>query len=146
MRFSKQHGAGNDYVFVDGFSEQRDWPELARRVSDRHFGIGSDGLIVAFPSSEADVRMRMWNADGSEAEMCGNGIRCFVKFVLERQMVPAGTDALRVETGAGVLTIEPQWEDGKVTRARVDMGRPVLRALDVPAAPAAAGHERLRRA
>ncbi len=134
MRFSKMHGAGNDYVFIDGRGvEERDWASLAARVSDRHFGVGSDGLIVAVASDVADVRMRMWNADGSESEMCGNGIRCFAKFVLERDAAPAASGALRVETGAGVLTVEPGWDDaGRVAYAKVDMGEPTLRASDVP--------------
>ncbi len=139
MQFTKLQGAGNDYIFVDGSSQQRDWPELSRRVSDRHFGIGSDGLIVAAPSKTADVRMRMWNADGSESEMCGNGIRCFAKFVLERRLVAAPNGSLAVETGAGLITVTPSWEDGRITGARVDMGAPVLRAADVPVDPTALG-------
>ena len=143
MQFTKLQGAGNDYIFVDGLSQQRDWSELSRRVSDRHFGIGSDGLIVAARSERADIRMRMWNADGSESEMCGNGIRCFAKFVLEREIVPmsnrAPDGALSVETGAGVIVVTPSWEDGRITGARVDMGAPVLRSADVPADPTAFG-------
>ena len=139
MQFTKLQGAGNDYIFVDGLSQQRDWPELSRRVSDRHFGIGSDGLIVAARSETADVRMRMWNADGSESEMCGNGIRCLAKFVLDRGLVPAPSGALSVETGAGLIAVTPSWEDGRITGARVDMGAPVLRAADVPVDPGAFG-------
>ena len=139
MQFTKLQGAGNDYIFVDGSSQQRDWSELSRRVSDRHFGIGSDGLIVAARSERADVRMRMWNADGSESEMCGNGLRCFAKFVLEREIVPMPDGALSVETGAGVIAVTPSWEDGRITGARVDMGAPMLRSADVPADPTAFG-------
>ncbi len=139
MQFTKLQGAGNDYIFVDGLSQQRDWAELSRRVSDRHFGIGSDGLIVAARSETAEVRMRMWNADGSESEMCGNGIRCLAKFVLERGLVPAPKGALSVETGAGVIAVTPSWENGRITGARVDMGAPVLRAADVPVDAAALG-------
>ena len=139
MRFTKLQGAGNDYVYVDGRNCGRDWPEVAVRVSDRHFGIGADGLIVVMPSSTADVRMRMFNADGSEAEMCGNGIRCFAKFVLEREMIDADPQLLRVETGAGVLAVAPRWTDGRVTGARVDMSTPTLRARDVPVDPARMG-------
>ena len=139
MQFTKLQGAGNDYIFVDGLSHERDWSELSRRVSDRHFGVGSDGLIVAAPSKTADVRMRMWNADGSESEMCGNGIRCFAKFVLERRLVAAPNGPLAVETGAGLITVTPSWEDGRITGARVDMGAPVLRAADVPVDRAALG-------
>ncbi|MCH8974339.1 MAG: diaminopimelate epimerase [Chloroflexi bacterium] len=139
MQFTKLQGAGNDYIFVDGLSQQRDWSELSRRVSDRHFGIGSDGLIVAARSERADIRMRMWNADGSESEMCGNGIRCFAKFVLERGLVAAPDGALSVETGAGLIAVTPSWEGGRITGALVDMGAPVLRAADVPADPGAFG-------
>ena len=139
MHFTKLQGAGNDYIFVDGLSQQRDWSELSRRLSDRHFGIGSDGLIVAAPSETADVRMRMWNADGSESEMCGNGIRCLAKFVLERGLVPAPNGALSVQTGAGLIAVTPSWENGRITGARVDMGAPALRAADVPVDPAALG-------
>ena len=108
-------------------------------MSDRHFGAGADGLIVVEPSADADARMRMFNADGSEGEMCGNGIRCFAKFVLERGLVDADPAALRVETSAGVLVVEPRWEDDRVVGARVNMGEPVLRAADVPVDPAALG-------
>lgn len=139
MQFTKLQGAGNDYIYVDGRNGERDWPEVAVRVSDRHFGVGADGLIVVAPSSTADVRMRMFNADGSEAEMCGNGLRCFAKFVLEREMVEADPQLLRVETGAGVLAVSPRWTDGRVTGAQVDMGAPVLRAVDVPVDPARLG-------
>ena len=132
MRFTKLQGAGNDYIFVDGLNEQRDWPEMARRVSDRHFGVGADGLIVVAPSERAPVRMWMFNVDGSEGEMCGNGIRCFAKFVLERGMVPANGSTLDVETGAGVLNIAPHWSGDRVVGARVNMGEPILRAADVP--------------
>lgn len=132
MHFTKLQGAGNDYIYVDGLNEQRDWPDIARRISDRHFGIGADGLIVVAPSERAPVRMRMYNVDGSEGEMCGNGIRCFAKFVLERGMVPANGNTLDVETGAGVLNIAPHWDGGRVVGARVNMGEPILRAADVP--------------
>ncbi len=132
MHFTKLQGAGNDYIYVDGLNEQRDWPEVARRVTDRHFGIGADGLIVVAPSERAPVRMWMFNADGSEGEMCGNGIRCFAKFVLERGMVPADGSTLDVETGAGVLNIAPHWSGDRVVGARVNMGEPILRAADVP--------------
>ncbi|MCI0811618.1 MAG: diaminopimelate epimerase, partial [Chloroflexi bacterium] len=89
MKFTKMHGAGNDYVYVDARSESRDWPELARRMSDRHFGVGGDGLILIKDSDVADLKMSMFNADGSEAEMCGNGIRCFAKYAIDRGIVSA---------------------------------------------------------
>lgn len=135
--FTKYQGAGNDYLFIDARNEQQDWPELAKVMSDRHFGVGADGIILAAPSqtSDAPVRMRIFNADGSEGEMCGNGLRCFAKFVIERDLVAGGRESLNVETGAGVLTVEPLWDSGSVTGARVNMGEPVLRALDVPVDP-----------
>src|SRR6056297_4274931 len=105
MKFTKMHGAGNDYVYVNCFEEQIDDPaRLAQRISNRNLGVGSDGLILVLPSSCADLRMRMFNADGSEAEMCGNGIRCVAKYAFDRGLVSKRT--LDVETGAGVLTLD----------------------------------------
>src|SRR5690606_8431416 len=104
--FTKMHGCGNDYVYVDGFHHDvADPVAMAKAVSDRRFGVGSDGLILLLPSDKADVRMRMWNADGSEAEMCGNGIRCVAKLAYERGLAPRRS-RLTAETGAGVLTLE----------------------------------------
>ena len=139
MKFTKMHGAGNDYVYVDARSEDRDWPELARRMSDRHFGIGSDGLILIKDSDVADLRMSMFNADGSEAEMCGNGIRCFVKYAVDRGIVSGGTSSVNVETLAGIRNIVPVTEDGLVTAARVSMGLPIFNPSDVPVALESAG-------
>ncbi len=139
MQFSKLQGAGNDYVFVDGRGSERNWVELAVRISDRHFGVGADGLIVADSSDQAAIRMRMFNADGSEGEMCGNGIRCFAKYVLEREIIPARPRSLDVETGAGVLAIVPRWQGGRVVGARVDMGSPILCSADVPVVPSRVG-------
>src|SRR5512135_3302529 len=106
MRFTKMHGAGNDYVYVDCFAQPLpERPaELARRISDRHFGVGGDGLILILPSQVADARMQMFNADGSEAEMCGNGIRCVAKYVYDHGLVRKPT--LKIETGRGTLTLE----------------------------------------
>lgn len=105
MKFTKMHGAGNDYVYINGFEEQVDSPgKLAIAVSDRHFGIGSDGLILILPSESADIRMRMFNADGSEAEMCGNGIRCVAKFAADSGLVDG--DEILIETGAGILPLK----------------------------------------
>ena len=132
MQFTKMQGAGNDYIYVDGRDDHRDWPELAVRIADRHFGVGADGLIVVSRSFQAAARMQMYNADGSEGEMCGNGIRCFAKYVIDRGIIPARPRTLDIETGAGVLTITPRWEDGDIVGARVDMGDPILRAVDVP--------------
>ncbi len=145
MQFSKLHGAGNDYVVVDGRDQDLDWPDWARRLSDRHFGVGADGLLVVTPSTAADVRMRMFNPDGSEAEMCGNGIRCFTKFVLERGLVTPGSQGLAVETPAGVMAVTPLSDNGRITRVRVEMGTPVLRASDVPVDPSLAGPSDLSR-
>jgi diaminopimelate epimerase len=126
MRFTKMQGAGNDYVYVDQFQQALpdDLARLARRISDRHFGVGGDGLIVIGPSAEADARMRMYNADGSEAEMCGNGIRCVAKYVFEHGL--CRKNPLRIETAAGILTLDLELDAGKVRRVRVDMGRPIL--------------------
>src|SRR5687767_14432208 len=97
MRVTKMHGNGNDYIYYrPAPGEERDWPEISRRVSDRHFGIGADGLILALPSSRADLLMRMFNADGSEAEMCGNGIRCLAKYAVEEGMVPADAEHVTI--------------------------------------------------
>ena len=132
MRFTKMHGIGNDYVHVDCF--EQDVPDPAATavaVSDRHFGVGGDGLILVLPSTEADVRMRMFNADGGEAEMCGNGIRCVAKYAYDHGRSKA--NPMRVETAAGIkqieLTIGP---DGKVAAATVDMGAPVLEPDRIP--------------
>ena len=132
MRLTKMHGAGNDYVYVDCFEqtppERPD--ELARKISDRHFGVGGDGLILICPSESADARMRIFNADGSEAEMCGNGVRCVAKYVYDHGL--CRNDHLRIETGRGVLDLELEIADGKVRRVRVDMGEPILEPVRIP--------------
>lgn len=134
MRFTKMHGLGNDYVYVNGFVEQvDDPPAVARAVADRHFGIGSDGLILILPPTVAgaDCRMRMFNADGSEGEMCGNGIRCVAKYVFDHGL--CRNNPLRVETGRGVLTLDLLLGgDGKVHEVTVDMGEPVFELGGVP--------------
>jgi len=132
MKFTKMHGAGNDYVYIDGFAETVSDPAaLAIKVSDRHFGVGSDGLILILPSEVADVRMRMFNADGSEAEMCGNGVRCVAKYARDHGLVSG--DEIRVETGAGVLPLQLAFAaDGTVERVRVNMGMPRLMAGEIP--------------
>ena len=89
MKFTKMHGAGNDYIYLDARGMDEDWPALSRVMSDRHFGVGGDGIILVLDSEQADLRMRMFNADGSEGEMCGNGIRCFAKYAIEREIVGA---------------------------------------------------------
>ncbi|PKB68310.1 MAG: diaminopimelate epimerase [SAR202 cluster bacterium Io17-Chloro-G4] len=132
MKFTKMQGAGNDYIYVDARSLDNDWPELSRKMSDRHFGIGGDGLILIQDSGVADLKMSMFNADGSVGEMCGNGIRCFAKYAIERGIVDTSTKSMDVETLAGVRNIVPQYQDGKVIAAKVAMGRPVLNPGDVP--------------
>jgi len=130
LSFVKMHGAGNDYVYVDATRQNLpdNLPELARRISDRHFGVGGDGLIMVLPPEpgvDAHVRMRMWNNDGSEAEMCGNGIRCVAKLAWDDSI--ARHNPLKVQTGAGILEIQMQiGADGKVESATVDMGEPIL--------------------
>ena len=132
MRFTKMHGAGNDYICVDCFDEVvEEPPAVALAVCDRHFGIGADGLILIMPSNVADVRMRMFNVDGSEAEMCGNGLRCLAKYAFDHARAEA--NPMTVETAAGIRTVELMLgPDGKVARATVDMGRPVLEPRDIP--------------
>ena len=132
MRFTKMHGAGNDYVYVNGFEEAlpADLPDLARRISDRRFGVGGDGLILILPSAKADARMQMFNADGSEAEMCGNGIRCVAKYVYDYGI--ACKPELQIETKAGVLSLTVSTAGGLVDKVRVDMGPPILAAERIP--------------
>ncbi|MCD8122200.1 MAG: diaminopimelate epimerase [Clostridiales bacterium] len=139
MKFTKMHGAGNDYVYVNCFEEDVADPEaVARYVSDRHFGIGSDGLILIGPSDTADCRMRMYNEDGSEGKMCGNGIRCVGKYVYDHGIV----DRLQitVETGDGIKSLDMKAENGRVVSATVDMGVPKLTS-ELPEKITVAGQE-----
>jgi diaminopimelate epimerase len=139
MRFVKMHGLGNDYVYVNGFSQPlpddgATLADLARRVADRHLGVGGDGLILVLPptpGSGAHVRMRMFNADGSESEMCGNGVRCVCKFAFDHGLTRAMP--MLVETGRGVLSLAYELDPaGCVAQVTVDMGRPILAPADVP--------------
>lgn len=131
MKFSKMHGIGNDYVYVNGFIEDVPDPEkVSVFVSDRRCGIGSDGLILVLPSEVADCRMRMFNADGSEGMMCGNGIRCVGKFAYDNGIVTS--PELSVETKSGIKYITLQIEDGKAVGATVDMGQAILNPRDIP--------------
>ncbi|MGQ9631017.1 MAG: diaminopimelate epimerase [bacterium] len=132
MNFTKMHGAGNDYIYIDGFKEKVENPnDLAVKLSDRHFGIGGDGLILILPSDAADCRMRIFNADGSEAQMCGNGIRCVAKYVYDSGI--ARKREMRVETKAGVLTLQLfPGADGKIESVRVNMGRPIFHRHLIP--------------
>ena len=136
-------GAGNDYLFIDARSLEADWPALSRAMSDRHFGVGADGIILILPSKRADLKMRMFNADGSEGEMCGNGIRCFAKYAIERGIAHADDSGLRVETLAGIRSVVPIFEGKNVVAARVDMGVPELRPQEVPVALPSAPSRRI---
>ena len=131
MKFTKMEGCGNDYVYVNGFEEKIDNPnEVAIAVSDRHFGIGSDGLIIINPSEVADFKMCMYNADGSEGKMCGNGIRCVAKYVYDFNLTDK--DVITVETLSGIKTLKLNVENGKVKTVRVNMGAPILECDKVP--------------
>ncbi|KPJ75465.1 MAG: diaminopimelate epimerase [Planctomycetes bacterium DG_20] len=132
MRFAKLEGAGNDYIYVNGFETDVPNPSaLAVRMSDRHFGIGADGLILALPpEGEAHLRMRMFNADGSESPMCGNGVRCLAKFAVDRGL--AQGDTVRIETPAGVREVELHRDGGRIVKGSVGMGRPQLAAQKIP--------------
>ena len=141
IRFTKMHGLGNDYVYVDCFEERLDGVDveaLARAMSDRHRGIGSDGLILIRPpaGAGADVRMEMYNADGSRAEMCGNGVRCVAKYVIDHGVVARGdggdAQEIRVETDRGVSAATAMLAGDRVERVRVDMGAPILRPSEIP--------------
>jgi diaminopimelate epimerase len=147
MRFTKMHGLGNDYVYVNCFEEQvGNPPEMAKLVSDRHFGIGSDGLILVCPSRLADAKMRMFNADGSEAQMCGNGLRCVAKYVFDHKLAESAGQfsvpgqvtyaaSLKIETGNGILTVGLELNDkNKVERVCVNMGQPILQPRRIPLA------------
>ncbi len=151
IEFVKMHGLGNDYVYIDCFHQQVvDPEELAVQISDRHFGVGSDGLILVCPSEVADVKMRMFNADGSEAQMCGNGIRCLAKYFYENHPISASSHemsvpgqglfpaSIQVQTGRGILTVGLELDEGnKVSRVCVNMGQPILEASQIPVAIAA---------
>jgi diaminopimelate epimerase len=132
MRFTKMHGLGNDYVYVSTFDQRppADPSHLAIAMSSRHLGIGSDGLILITPSERADARMRMFNADGSEGEMCGNGIRCVAKYLYDHHI--ARRQPLRIETGRGILNLDLEISGGRVERVKVDMGAPILEAGRIP--------------
>ena len=133
MRFTKMQGLGKDYVYVNCFKEKIDNPpELARRISDRHFGVGSDGLIMINPSDKADFEMEMYNADGSRGEMCGNGIRCVAKYVYDYGLTDK--TSISVETLGGIKYLDLTVQDGKVKLVKVNMGRPELAPSKVPVA------------
>lgn len=131
MKFTKMHGCGNDYIYVNCFTEKIEEPSvIAKKVSDRHFGIGSDGLILICPSETADFKMRMFNADGSEGKMCGNGIRCVAKYVYDNGMTDK--EVITVETLSGIKTLQLAVSEGWVQAVTVDMGSPVLTPSQIP--------------
>lgn len=130
MVFTKMHGLGNDFLVVEDKAGGTDWNALAARLCTRRLSVGADGILVVLPSQKADVRMRIINADGSEAEMCGNGIRCFAKYVYERGIVRK--TEMTVETLAGIIRPTLVTEDGRVACVRVDMGRPSFERADIP--------------
>jgi len=131
MKFTKMHGAGNDYIFIDCLKEKvADPASLSRAMSDRHFGIGGDGIILILPAESADFRMRIFNADGSEAEMCGNGIRCVGKYVYDRKYTSKAE--IRIDTLAGILPITLHASNGRVDTVTVDMGCPRLQRGEIP--------------
>ena len=131
LKFTKMHGLGNDYVYMDAINQKiENRSELAKFVSDRHFGIGGDGLILICPSEVADFRMQMFNQDGSEAEMCGNGIRCVGKFVYDKGLTDK--ENITIETLAGIKTLEMKVDNNKVQEVKVDMGEPILEPEKIP--------------
>ena len=133
MKFTKMHGAGNDYVYINGFTEKiakEDKPEWVRRVSDRHFGIGSDGAIFINPSDVADFEMEMYNADGTRSEMCGNGIRCVGKFVYDKGLTDK--EQFTVVSAGKIKYLDLTIENGKAVQIKVNMGEPILEAKQVP--------------
>ncbi len=136
MKFTKMQGCGNDYIYINGFEEhvsQEDKPALVRRISDRHFGVGGDGAIFINPSGEADFEMEMYNADGSRAEMCGNGIRCVAKYVYDRGLTDK-TDISVVSCGR-IKYLQLFLKNGKVDTVKVNMGAPILTAEEIPVKP-----------
>jgi len=131
MKFTKMHGAGNDYIYVNCMEQCVENPSgVAKFVSDRHFGIGSDGLVLILPSEKADFRMRMFNSDGSEAEMCGNAVRCVGKYVYDNGLTDE--KVVKVETLAGIKILDMTVENDKVILVKVDMGEPILQPAKIP--------------
>jgi diaminopimelate epimerase len=131
LEFTKMHGCGNDYVYIVAMrARPADPPALAVKLSDRHFGVGGDGLIMLAPSGKADIRMEMYNADGSRGDMCGNGIRCLARLAFERGLVRR--NPMVVETDAGLKTVALRLEGRRVVGATVDMGEPILEGRDIP--------------
>ena len=132
MHFTKMQGAGNDFILVETNDVNQDWSQMARAMCDRHFGIGGDGLLVVLPSDKADLQMREFNADGSEAEACGNGLRCVVKYAAYKGLGSAGAYQVSIETMSGLREAKFHKTAGKVTEIQVSMGKPEFNAKDIP--------------
>ena len=133
LKFTKMHGIGNDYIYFNGFTQSIDDPEkLSKTVSDRHFGIGGDGIIIICPSEIADAQMKMYNADGSQGKMCGNAIRCVGKYIYDNGIVSKDRTEVKIETLSGVKTLKLFVENGEAKGALVDMGKAILKAEDIP--------------
>ena len=132
MKFTKMQGAGNDFVLVEGNEAQRNWSQLAVAMCDRHFGVGADGLLLVLPSETADFKMRVFDPDGSEAEACGNGLRCLVKYALENGLTRAATHQMLVETISGIRKVELHGIGSQVANIQVSMGEPKFGASDIP--------------
>jgi len=133
VKFTKMQSAGNDYVLVEGSNIHRDWSSLAIAMCDRHFGIGADSLLALLPSDKAEFQMRIFDADGSEAEACGNGIRCLARYVYEKGLLSSSTDQILVETICGVREIRLYKEGNRLARIQANMGKPGFRADEIPA-------------
>ncbi|MSQ15536.1 MAG: diaminopimelate epimerase [Dehalococcoidia bacterium] len=133
MKFVKMHGTGNDFILIDARVREYDWPRLAMTMCDRHFGVGADGIVLILPPQEAGhFRMRIFNPDGSEAEMCGNGIRCFARYVLEEGLLPEPPDELMVETQAGLRSLKVYRQKGVPAMVTVGMGQPIFTPKQIP--------------
>ena len=133
MKFTKLQGTGNDFILVETSDEQLDWSKLALAMCERHFGIGSDGLLLLLPSGKADFRMRMFDPDGSEAESCGNGIRCLARYVYDNGLISAGADRISVETIVGVRQLKLNEENARLISIQAGMGGPVFQEREIPA-------------
>ena len=132
MEFTKMHGAANDFVMVDGRKTKRDWSKMAKAICDRHLGIGADSLIILLPSDKADFGMRTFDTDGSEAETCGNGIRCLARYVLEKGLVSPDVEEMTIETVATVNKIKLERKGGRVVKFWANMGKPRFAAAQIP--------------
>ncbi len=143
MNFTKMQGAGNDFIMVEASDAGRDWSQLAVAVCDRHFGVGGDGLLLVMPSDIADFRMRIFNADGSEAEACGNGLRCLVKYVVDKGLVDTSAREITVETIGGVREARIHRTGGRLAEIQVSMGKPKFRAEEIPVEVESGGNSTL---